>query len=84
MLSSKAQKEWEDIEESLYHEELTIQGYHKQRHHLFVSAGLLAPLQENGKQTGEVEETLPKSESQNTSFIPKTHDFNTKQECFQV
>ena len=40
VLSKKGQEEFERIEDELYYEEITLQGYNKERKKLFISEGL--------------------------------------------
>ncbi|XP_046855449.1 N-acetylglucosamine-1-phosphotransferase subunit gamma-like isoform X2 [Xenia sp. Carnegie-2017] len=46
-LSVEHQASWQEIERSLYYEEITEQGYYKLRHKLFVRAGLMVNDVEN-------------------------------------
>ena len=76
VLSSDGQREWENIEENFYHEELTAQGYNNKRDKLFVRAGLKISLpSENTKDVPDF--ALPNSSSAKTEFL-------TKDQCQQV
>lgn len=81
MLPADAQREWEDIEESFYHEELTVQGYEKLRRHLFIRVGLLTSPEDDQKKTKELKDIV--HIKNNASFVPETK-FHTKEECFQA
>ena len=81
MLSQEQQKEWEEIEERFYHEELTKQGYEKLRHKLFTKAGLLISPEEND--SAKVEKKSSQNLKPNDS-IDVPHSFTTKDECSKV
>ena len=75
LLSKELQTEWEEMEKSFYHQELTMQGYHKSRRKLFTRAGLLVPAEQNVKRN-------VKGFSQNErSKDTITTGFKSKDEC---
>lgn len=86
-LSPDAQKEWLDIEEGFYRQELTLQGYNKRRKKLFVNAGFLPhDGTEKQKETvrkpkGEVEKRIYPTE--NSSSVA-TDGFRSVEQCSEV
>ena len=89
MLSAEGQKEWEQIEEALYREELTLQGYNKYRKALFQKENLIP--NDSNKEKGKDEKG-----SKNSSFEGdlnshagddqkgKIASFHSKEECSKV
>ena len=79
-LSAEDQQEWESIEESFFRQEITPQGYAREREKLFVRAGFHVAKQSETEIKKEVD---LQNEISDLSFVPKT-EFQTKQECAQV
>ena len=89
MLSPKGKKEWEQIEEALYREELTIQGYNKYRRALFQKENLISPdrtekekHKDEKKDMDAVEGAL--SSHEEGSNADKISTFHSKEACFKV
>lgn len=89
VLSPKGQKEWEQIEEALYREELTTQGYNKFRRALFQKENLI-PRDRTEKQNQKDEKKDTDAvEGALTSHVgdsneEKSPTFSSKEECFKV
>ncbi|KAJ7372754.1 hypothetical protein OS493_018032 [Desmophyllum pertusum] len=90
VLSPDGQKQWEQIEEALYREELTIQGYNKYRRALFQKENLIPrdrtekEKQKDEKEvTGAVEEALS-SHAGDSSVVEKSSTFRSTEECFKA
>jgi len=89
MLSPGGQKEWEQIEEALYREELTMQGYKKYRRALFQKENLIP-------QDATKNETLSDKKKEMKALVgalssdagnhkeQKSFDFHSKEECSKV
>jgi hypothetical protein len=78
LLSREQQSEFEEIEKSLYHEELTMQGYQKSRRQLFTRVGLLVPLEQDVKKNVKA----PSQEQKSKDTVSAT--FKSKDECSEV
>ncbi|XP_078347967.1 N-acetylglucosamine-1-phosphotransferase subunit gamma-like [Oculina patagonica] len=89
VLSPKGQKEWEQIEEALYREELTTQGYNKFRRALFQKENLI-PRDRTEKQNQKDEKKDTDAvEGALTSHVgdsneEKSPTFSSKEECFKA
>jgi hypothetical protein len=79
LLSREQQIEWEEIEQSFYHQELTKQGYEKLRHKVFARAGLLNRVEQN-KERNEKEY----SQDQKSTVSTAHSEFKTKDDCSKV
>lgn len=89
VLSPEGQKEWEQIEEALYREELTLQGYKKYRRVLFQKENLIPQGgTENDKHSDKKKDTeaLVGALSSDTGdhTAQKSFDFHSKEECSKV
>ena len=89
VLSPEGQKQWERIEEALYREELTTQGYNKYRRRLFKKENLIPQdrsdkekQQEEKKITEAVEEALTSHTADNNAQQSST--FHSKEDCAKV
>ena len=89
MLSAEGQKEWEQIEEALYREELTLQGYNKYRKALFQKENLIP--NDSNKEKGKDEKGSKNSsfEGDLNSHAGDDHkgeiaSFHSKEECSKV
>ena len=85
LLSREQQIEWEEIEQSFYHQELTKQGYEKLRHKVFTRAGLLNHVGllnrvEENKERNEKEY----SQDQKSTVSTAHSEFKTKDDCSKV
>lgn len=89
VLSEEGKKEWEQIEEALYREELTSQGYNKYRRRLFQKENFI-PLDQSEKDKQEEErnisEMIAEALSSNTvnNTGPEIPAFHSKEECTTV
>ena len=88
-LTQEGQKEWEGIEEALYRDELTLQGYHKYRRRLFQKERLIPPdrtdkeVKEEEKQvTNTVENLLSNRKGEDTARGIST--FQSIEQCSEV
>lgn len=86
VLSPEGQKEWEQIEEALYREELTMQGYNKYRRVLFQKENLILQdgtdnekLSDKKKDTKALVGALSSDAGDHTA--QKSFDFHSKEEC---
>ena len=87
MLSPEGQREWEQIEEALYREELTMQGYNKYRRALFQKENLIPQDRiENEKHSDKKKdaEALVRSSDAGDHKAQKSFDFHSKEECSKV
>lgn len=89
VLSPEGQKEWEQIEEALYREELTMQGYKKYRRALFQKENLIPQDgTENEKHSDKKKDKEPLvgalSSDAGDHKAQKSFDFNSKEECSKV
>ena len=89
VLSLEGQKEWEQIEEALYREELTMQGYNKYRRVLFQKENLISQDgTENEKPSDKKKDTEAlvgaMSSDAGDHTAQKSFDFHSKEECSKV
>ena len=90
MLSAGGQKEWEQIEEALYREELTLQGYNKYRRMLFLKEKLIPNDNSNNekqKDEKDIKTTAPEGDLNShagNSNAEKSSSFHSKEECSKV
>lgn len=92
-LSLEGKKEWEKIEEALYHEEITLQGYNKYRLRLFQKENFIPPdksdkeiMKEEKAISQEVEQALSSNIANSHSAVKATSEseFHSKAECAKV
>lgn len=89
VLSPKGQKEWEQIEEALYREELTIQGYNKYRRALFQKENLIPHDRTEKEKQKDEKRDMDAVEGALTSHVgdsntEKNSTSSSKEECFKV
>jgi len=89
-LSLEGKKEWEKIEEALYHEEITLQGYNKYRRRLFQKENFIPPdksdkeiMKEEKAISQEVEQALSSNiaNSHSAVKVASVSEFHSKAEC---
>ncbi|KAK3739399.1 hypothetical protein QZH41_018447, partial [Actinostola sp. cb2023] len=86
VLSAEGRAKWEEIEENLWREEITTQGYNKQRQKLFINEGFVAS---DGKRHGEslsLNDELSSSSSSSSSKKQREKEkrkFRTLELCSQ-
>ena len=92
-LSLEGKKEWEKIEEALYHEEITLQGYNKYRLRLFQKENFIPPdksdkeiMKEEKAISQEVEQALSSNIANSHSAVKAASgsEFHSKAECAKV
>lgn len=91
-LSLDGKKEWERIEEALYHEEITLQGYNKYRRRLFQKENFIPPdksdkeIMKEKAISEELEQALSSNVANSHSAIKaaSASDFHSKAECAKV
>ena len=89
VLSPEGQKEWEQIEEALYHEELTTQGYNKYRRRLFQKENFIPPDRSEKEKREEEKEVMAAVEEvinlhPGGSNAQKNSTFHSKEQCAKV
>jgi hypothetical protein len=85
LLSREQQIEWEEIEQSFYHQELTKQGYEKLRHKVFARAGLLNHVGLLNRVEENKERNEKESSQDQRSTVSTAHsEFKTKDDCSKV
>ena len=89
VLSPEGQKEWEQIEEALYREELTMQGYNKYRRVLFQKENLIPQDgTENEKPSDDKKDTEAlvgaMSSDAGDHTAQKSDNFHSKEDCSKV
>jgi len=86
VLSPEGQKEWEQIEEALYREELTTQGYNKYRRRLFQKENFIPPDRSEKEKREEEKEVMAAVEEvinlhPGGSNAQKNSTFHSKEQC---
>ena len=89
VLSSEGKKDWEQIEEALYREELTTQGYNKYRRRLFQKENFIPPdrsAKEKQQEEKEISDAVENALSTHAvnSNTQDSLDFRSKEECAKV